>query len=101
MLTAIFNPASLALVLMLRFVKDAARSSTMMASTVGTAGVRSAECGVRNEVAGVPDFNSAEAFIIVRGICAAKGAESMRFPYVWLCFFLILIILVILRGVSR
>jgi len=37
MLTAIFNPASLALVLMLRLVNDAARSSAMTTSTVGTA----------------------------------------------------------------
>src|SRR5271170_6928510 len=35
--TTIFNPASLALVLMLRRVKDAARSSTVTWSTVGTA----------------------------------------------------------------
>src|SRR5690348_11557333 len=37
MLTAILRPASLALVLMLRLLKEAARSSAMMASTVGTA----------------------------------------------------------------
>ena len=35
MLTAIFSPASLAEVLMLRLVNDAARSSTITASTVG------------------------------------------------------------------
>jgi len=54
----------------------------MTASTVGTAGTRSAEWGVRKDGAESPDFGNAEAFIMARGICGARQAESMRFPEV-------------------
>ena len=61
--TAILSPAIFAEVLMLRLVKDAARSSTITASTVGTVAMRSAECGVRNEFAG-RSLVKADTFII-------------------------------------
>src|SRR3954464_2927726 len=62
MLTAIFKPASLALVLMLRLVKAAARSSAITASTVGTERRRRSRAEGRGEKGAAADFVTA-AFI--------------------------------------
>src|SRR5271155_5015966 len=64
-LTASLSPASLALVLMLRLPKDAARSSTITASMVGTARLRIANCELRIGNAD-RSFDNADTFIFSR-----------------------------------
>ena len=68
--TTIFSPASLALVLMLRLVKDAARSSTITWSTVGAENLEVAEA--RNSA------GAARAFIIIKAKSEGAAEQSQH-----------------------
>src|SRR5260221_666478 len=74
MLTSIFSPASFAEVLRLRLPKDAARSSTITASTVGTARLRIANCELRIGNAD-RSFVDADTFIFN---CDSEGETTRR-----------------------
>ena len=76
MLTAIFKPASFALVLMLRLLKEAARSSAITASTVGREKGRGSRVEGRGEEIAALAFMTA---FIQRRICRAQGTQSMQF----------------------
>ena len=75
MAAAIFNPLSLAVVLMLRLVKAAARSSAMTWSTVGMSNPWELRIGKAGRV----DFNNVAVFVTGRKFGHAQTAsQEMR-----------------------
>ncbi len=85
MLTAILSPASLALVLMLRLVNAAARSSTMMASME----VCRAKRELRGRATPACPFNRAEAFIKSKSEDGMEISQRCDHPsstcHAWFC----------------